>query len=359
MTRLKKFFILLISFLLTGGANVVAQSGFNYSGLFEGGEAELYNYFNNQPITYPETSVRSGTLGLSVAELVLNSKGKILEVNIINSLDKGIDEQVTELLKSTKNLWKKTDADTTRLYFQFRYRIITERYKQGNYQFIGNDNFVLPIFITSVEYGNDSLNIVPDDTLALRSTHAVRQKNYELAGDCLDEMIQRNPYSMPLYQMRISVNTKMNNKTEVAEDINKLSGFIKGIPMNQLIVGDYKELMPKDTSDNGSRVYVIAKGMPEFPGGDMALYDYLKQNLLYPPQAKIDSVQGSVMVHFVIDEEGHVKDANVLRGIGGGCDEEALRLIQSMPRWKPGLNSLGDPVKIGFNLRVNFYLTTT
>ena len=65
-------------------------------------------------------------------------------------------------------------------------------------------------------------------------------------------------------------------------------------------------------------------------------------------------IQGSVLVDFVIDEEGYVKDVSVNRSIGGGCDEEALRHIQNMPRWKPGINGLGDPVKVKFSLYVLF-----
>jgi TonB family protein len=355
MTNKKMILNLLIFIMLTSAARSFAQSTVDYNDLIEGGEPALYNYLDSKMITYPENSASRGTFGLSVAELVLGSKGKILEVNIINSLDPDIDTQVKELLNNTQDLWKKTEYDTTRLYFQFRYRIITDSYKQANYQFIDNEKFLLPVFITAVEFGNDKLQIMPDDSLVMKATLAGRQNNYQLAAHYLDEIIQRHPYSTQLYQKRISVNTKLNNQNGVAEDLKKLSGFADGIPVNQLIVEDYKEMLPKDSTGNIPQNYLRGKYFPEFPGEEKGLFDYLNQNLVYPKQAKKAGIQGNVNVNFVIDEEGFVRDVNVSQGIGGGCDEEAIRLIQDMPRWKPGIDILGEPVKCTMHLLVKFY----
>ena len=94
---------------------------------------------------------------------------------------------------------------------------------------------------------------------------------------------------------------------------------------------------------------------PEFAGGMDALYQYLAENIQYPEQAKADGVEGRVMVGFVVEKDGSITDAEVLRGIGGGCDEEALRVVNAMPNWTPGKQN-GEAVRTRFNLPVVFKL---
>ena len=94
---------------------------------------------------------------------------------------------------------------------------------------------------------------------------------------------------------------------------------------------------------------------PEFVGGMDALYQYLAENIQYPEQAKTDGVQGRVMVRFVVEKDGSITDAEVMRGIGGGCDEEALRVVNAMPYWTPGKQN-GEAVRTQFTLPVVFKL---
>jgi Gram-negative bacterial tonB protein. len=77
--------------------------------------------------------------------------------------------------------------------------------------------------------------------------------------------------------------------------------------------------------------------MPEFPGGKKGLSDYINENLTYPKQAQEKMIQGRVIVGFIIDEHGQVQQPTILSSIGGGCDEEALRIIKQMPPWKPAI----------------------
>ena len=102
-------------------------------------------------------------------------------------------------------------------------------------------------------------------------------------------------------------------------------------------------------------VYDLVEVQPEFPGGIEALYKYLAENINYPEQAKAEGVQGRVFVRFVIEADGSITNAQVLRGIGGGCDEEALRVVNAMPKWKPGMQD-GKPVRVQYNLPIIFKL---
>ncbi len=86
--------------------------------------------------------------------------------------------------------------------------------------------------------------------------------------------------------------------------------------------------------------FLIVEHMPEFPGGKEALFDFLKANLNYPQNAKDSAIKGTVFVQFLVNKAGNLSGFKVMRGIGGGCDEEAIRVIKLMPnKWKPGIQN--------------------
>ncbi|MBL7964100.1 MAG: energy transducer TonB [Flavobacteriales bacterium] len=100
----------------------------------------------------------------------------------------------------------------------------------------------------------------------------------------------------------------------------------------------------------------IAEVMPEYPGGKDALFAYIGTNLKYPQQAVEEGIEGVVFVSFVVEVDGKISGVSVLRGIGGGCNEEALRVVRSMPNWTPGMQA-GKPVRVKYNLPIRYKLT--
>lgn len=102
-------------------------------------------------------------------------------------------------------------------------------------------------------------------------------------------------------------------------------------------------------------VFTVVEVMPEFPGGMESLMEYLGSNIKYPEQAKKEGIHGRVFVSFVIEKSGNVSNVSILRGIGGGCDEESLRVVSEMPDWKPGLQD-GKPVRVQYNLPIKYAL---
>lgn len=99
----------------------------------------------------------------------------------------------------------------------------------------------------------------------------------------------------------------------------------------------------------------VVDQQPEFPGGDAMLAQYLSRNISYPQAASNASQQGNVRVKFVVNEDGSISNVTVVRGFGYGSEQEAIRVVNSMPRWKPGKNN-GVPVKVWFQLPVRFVL---
>ncbi|MGE5424519.1 MAG: energy transducer TonB [Syntrophothermus sp.] len=102
-------------------------------------------------------------------------------------------------------------------------------------------------------------------------------------------------------------------------------------------------------------IFTVVEEQPGYPGGDEARMKYLQENTKYPEEAKELGVQGKVFVTFVVEVDGSITDVRVLRGIGAGCDEEAVRVVKSMPRWIPG-KQRGVPVRVQFNLPIKFTL---
>jgi len=95
--------------------------------------------------------------------------------------------------------------------------------------------------------------------------------------------------------------------------------------------------------------------LPEYKGGMAKFYKYLGQNIHYPRVAKENNVQGKVFLTFFIEKDGRLTDINILRGIGSGCDEEALRVLKESPNWLPGYE-YGMPVRVKYNVPISFSL---
>ncbi|MBN2237097.1 MAG: energy transducer TonB [Bacteroidales bacterium] len=103
------------------------------------------------------------------------------------------------------------------------------------------------------------------------------------------------------------------------------------------------------------KIFKVVEEMPEFNGGMASMYRFIGRNIEYPRQAKEMGISGKVFITFVVEKDGSITDVKVIRGIGGGCDEEALRVIQLMPKWNPG-KQRGKPVRVQFQMPIKFTL---
>lgn len=103
------------------------------------------------------------------------------------------------------------------------------------------------------------------------------------------------------------------------------------------------------------KIFTAVEQQPEFPGGAAEMYKYLSKNIKYPGAASRANVSGRVFLQFVVGTDGSITDIEVVKGIGFGCDDEAIRVVKGMPKWNPGKQS-GRPVKVKYTLPVNFQL---
>ncbi|MBN1820528.1 MAG: energy transducer TonB [Prolixibacteraceae bacterium] len=103
------------------------------------------------------------------------------------------------------------------------------------------------------------------------------------------------------------------------------------------------------------KIFTIVEQQPEFPGGARALYAYINDHVKYPVMAQENGIQGRVFVKFVVDTDGSVSNVEVTRSVDKSLDQEALRVIKSLPKFRPGMQR-GNPVRVFFNASINFTL---
>ncbi|MGY6562881.1 MAG: TonB family protein [Luteibaculaceae bacterium] len=216
--------------------------------------------------------------------------------------------------------------------------------------------FVLPVYFLAkqwnliLELEADTLAVKDRDvkvyqrTLLEKSLQTIRAKPFTF---------QFNQNHLKLRIMKLSM--QPSRKSQFLGSL-----FITSLTVGVLLVScsqsdTYKDQGAANNPETSETIYTVVEEPPVFNGGNEALFGYLSENIKYPPQAKADSVAGVVFITFVVDKTGTVTQAEVLKGIGGGCDEEALRVVKEMPKWTPGKQE-GKPVSVQFNLPIRFSL---
>ncbi len=127
----------------------------------------------------------------------------------------------------------------------------------------------------------------------------------------------------------------------VVEDINQIES-------------DAEEVLTTNYQSD-EETFVLVEQQPSYVGGVDAMFEFIKANLIYPAKARELSIEGVVFARFIVEKDGSLSNIKILRGIGGGCDEEAFRVIKLMPNWNPGKQK-GNAVRVEFSLPIKFKL---
>jgi len=114
-------------------------------------------------------------------------------------------------------------------------------------------------------------------------------------------------------------------------------------------------LMTLSSEAQTDKVYDRVEVMPEFPGGMQGLFEYMQNNVNYPKEAQKQKIEGRVIVSFIVEKDGSISDVHPLTAVHPLLDKEAMRLVNEMPRWKPGTEK-GKAVRVSFALPVSFKL---
>lgn len=199
--------------------------------------------------------------------------------------------------------------------------------------------------------------------LAISSFTVVRDNKFERLYNNLNNEISQKT----LRDLSFPESTKepINEVVSVLETLetneSAYNDNLHFLPENEVI--DLEDLsFPKIKEDTFPQnkatktIFTTAEHIPEFIGGQLGLYKWLSQNIVYPWEAKNNKIEGIVFVKFVIEATGEVSEVNIMKGIGYGCDEEAARVVKNMPKWKPAMQN-GYPVAVYYNMPISFKMS--
>jgi TonB family protein len=131
-------------------------------------------------------------------------------------------------------------------------------------------------------------------------------------------------------------------------------------PVNKNSIDDTRAINintpPGATSDNNDTVYTVVSKLPQYPGGDKGRMSFIAKNIKYPEEARKNDITGTVYASFIIEKDGSVSNPKIIRSIGYGCDKEVIRVIKIMPKWQPGEDETGNPVRVAYTIPVKFNL---
>lgn len=193
----------------------------------------------------------------------------------------------------------------------------------------------------STEMPNDS---VPNDTIP--------DDAYLLEGDVLAP----EPDTMKAEEKKTAC--KKDEQLEIVGGIED-ENFVEPNRLNDTldegdeIIEGY--IPPAIDESDEPEVYMIVEQMPEFPGGEAELLGFISRNIHYPEEAKKKGIQGRVFIGFIIEKDGSVSNVRNLRGVNSELDAEAMRVVKSMPKWKPGMQN-GEAVRVSYLIPINFKL---
>lgn len=153
--------------------------------------------------------------------------------------------------------------------------------------------------------------------------------------------------------------------TENVKEVAHVDNSDKIAPItSKLVIGsgqavqkeaEVTEALPQVTADKDTAVLRTVEQIPEFPGGIVQFMKWLTRNLRYPPQAQEQKIQGKVVVSFIVNKDGSISSPTIVKSVDPMLDNEAMRVVKMMPRWKPGLEK-GKPCRTMFAIPINFVL---
>ena len=202
---------------------------------------------------------------------------------------------------------------------------------------------IISLLIAWLAFEHKSYDKREIDPSLLRQTEVVEEEMVEITKQ---EEQKPQPVEVP----------KQTTQLEIVQDDVEVEDIEINAEMDQNeVIEEYVPVEVEEEEVQEQEIFQIVEEMPSYPGGEQKLMEYVAKNIKYPQIARETGIQGRVFVGFVVEPDGSVSNVKVLRGIGGGCDEEAMRVVKSMPKWKPG-KQRGKAVRVSYQIPVNFKL---
>ena len=323
---------------------------------FPGGHKALAQYIGEN-LQYPAEAEANGEQGRSIVQFVVNTDGSISQerivrssgsvlldaeaLRIVNSLPKWIPAKIAgKDVRSYYTLPIKFELDTT---IYGLVDVDNEAQYPGGKEAL-NQHISSTIRISEMnkelvqaKSGGATVQFVVNIDGSISQGRIISSSDSEL----LDAEALRIVNSLPKW-----IPAKMNGK-----NVRMYQTLAIGFNWEHLIKLDSIESSTSDTT-----LFIVVEKMPEFPGGQKAMMQFLVENVKYPVEAQEEGIEGRVICQFIIEKDGSVADINIVQSSGNASlDQEAMRVIQSMPKWAPG-RMHGKNVRVKFTLPINFHL---
>ena len=249
-------------------------------------------------------------------------------------------------------------SSITRTYYNY-HNLTYKRLKEVHLKRLSDmQNYDLHWIVSSLDYDRNDTELLA--TYRARVKYLQPSRNAEVSADITYEMaINEEGKIISLRE------TEINNLVESVFQINRDSFYNAESDNNPIAHGPEKVAEPLSESPESTNPDARYEGKlydlgsveiaPEYQGGQSALGKYLASRLRYPVRARENKIQGKVYIGFIVEKNGSLGDFKVIRGIGGGCDEEAIRVLRSAPAWKAGMVN-GKPVRTSYVLPITFQL---
>jgi TonB family protein len=292
-----------------------------------GGTKGLQKYLSEN-IKYPPEAQKKGIQGKVFVGFVIDENGNVTDAKVVRSVDPLID---AEALRVVNGMQKWTPGK--------------QRGKAVKVAFTLPINFAL----------NDKAE-ASDGARVNGGKMTISEREIKTEGTkTLVKARVVDDTNKPLSGASVIIDKTTNGTITDKDGFFKLTLDDPNQTINISYVGK-KSISMKVMEDNDQNdVFQIVEKMPVFPGEEEALSKFLSENIKYPEQALKDTIQGRVFVNFIVEKDGSVSNAKIARGVTESLDNEALRVINMMPKWIPGMQR-GKPVRVSFTLPINFVL---
>jgi protein TonB len=180
---------------------------------------------------------------------------------------------------------------------------------------------------------------------------SVQQVEEEIVPITRQEELKAPPPPPP--PQTIEILNIVDNTAQINDDLEILNSEATSETKIEVTQIQIAQTVEKEKEEE--KIFVIVEEMPEFPGGELSLRKYIASAIKYPTVAQENGVQGTVFVSFVVDRDGGVSDVKVVRGVDPSVDKEAMRVVSTLPKWKPG-KQRGKPVRVSYSVPIHFRL---
>ena len=360
---------------------------------FPGGmQAQMTFLANN--IVYPEIAKEQGIQGTVFVNFIAEKDGRLTHIKILRGVSTEIDQEVIRVVKKMPRWEAGTNKGETvrvRLNMPVKFSLQTDIIPQEDILIVGGDEIEIAPDDIEDDNNEDEIYVLVEDNAGFPGGDDALRK-YLKDHIQYPEMAKKNGTEGRVYVKFVVEKDGSITNIKVLrgigsgcdeEAVRVVSNMPKWNPGKQRrkVVRQYfnipvkfsleadispeeviiieTEVEPSEETDkdnNEDEIFVFVEDNASFPGGVDARMKYLRENLKYPKMAIESGIQGTVYLKFVVEKDGSITNVKVLRGIGGGCDEEAMRVVKNMPKWNPA-KQRGKPVRVQFNMPIKFVLS--